>query len=48
MVIKSKNLIWYPFFKFLNIFLNPDKEGIEYKIFEKFLTSYNNWFNLNK
>ena len=45
-VIESKNIVWFPFFKSLNLFTNPDRVKINYKLFEKFLNSYNSWFNL--
>jgi len=48
MVDESKKSFWYPFFTFLNTFMHPNKVGIDYKVFENFLTSYNYWFNIIK
>ena len=48
MVKESQKNIWKPFFLFINTFVHPNKVGIDYKIIENFMYSFNNWFNLIK
>jgi len=46
MVEESKKDFWLPHFTALNMFMHPDKVGIDYKLLEQFLTSFNVWFKL--
>jgi hypothetical protein len=48
MIKESQKKIWKPFFLFINTFVHPNKVGIDYKIIENFMYSFNNWFNLIK
>jgi len=48
MIKESQKIIWKPFFSFINTFVHPNKVGIDYKIIESFMYSFNNWFNLIK
>jgi proton translocating ATP synthase F1 alpha subunit len=46
MLAEAQNKIWFPFFKFLQIFSHPNKVGVDFKVLENFLASFNNWFLL--
>ena len=48
MVKESRKIFWKPFFLFINTFVHPNKVGIDFKIIENFMYSFNNWFNIIK
>lgn len=48
MVKEIRKIFWKPFFSFINTFVHPNKVGIDFKIIENFMYSFNNWFNIIK
>jgi hypothetical protein len=48
MIKESNKFLWKPFFSFINTFVYPNKVGVDLKILENFMYSFNNWFNLIK
>ncbi len=46
LIIESEKYIWLPFMKFLNTYFHPNKVGFDYKLLEKFVSSFNVWFAL--
>jgi len=46
MVNDSLKPFWKPFFNFLNVFIHPNKVGIDFKLLENFMHSFCNWIVL--
>jgi len=46
LIVESEKPVWLPFMKFLNTYFHPNKVGFDYKLLEKFVSSFNVWFSL--
>jgi len=46
MVSDSLKPFWKPFFTFLNVFIHPNKVGVDFKLLENFMHSFCNWIIL--
>jgi hypothetical protein len=46
MVVDSLKPFWKPFFTFLNVFIHPNKVGIDFKLLENFMHSFCSWIIL--
>jgi len=48
MVGDSLKPFWKPFFTFLNVFIHPNKVGVDFKLLENFMHSFCSWIILKK
>ena len=46
LIVESEKPLWTPFMKFLNTYFHPNKVGIDFKVLERFVNSFNVWFQI--